>query len=187
MRSLGAFLAAVAVTVFASPALAQQQQPQQKPEQRASPHDAVSATIDGAKIEITYGRPYKKGRDVWNTEVTQVPSKEAWRLGANEATTLETSAALQFGTLTVPAGEYTLFMGQEADGSRALIVNKQTGQWGTDYDPAPDLGRVKMTREELSSPVEQLTISVEPNAGGGGELKVTWDNLAFSAPFAVKQ
>jgi hypothetical protein len=180
MRRFGSLLAAIAVMTFADPAA------QEKKEQRASPHDTARATVGGAKIEIAYGRPYKKGRDVWNTPVTEVPSKEVWRLGANEATLLDTSAPLNFGTLTVPAGKYSLFMAHTGGGNRQLIVNKQTGQWGTEYDPSQDVGRVDMKREELSSPVEQLTIAVEPTAGGG-VLKVTWDSLSYSAPFSVQK
>lgn len=187
MRRVGRLLAALAVLAFASPVAAQEMGAAAPQEKRASPHDTTSAMIDGAKIQVIYGRPYKKGRDVWNTPVTQVPSKEVWRLGANEATILETSAALMFGATTVPAGKYTLFVGQKPNGDRELIVNKQTGQWGTEYDKAQDLGRVDLKRQEESSPVEQLTIGVEPNAGGGGVLKITWDNLTYSAPFSVQK
>lgn len=178
MRSSGTLLAAIAVMAFVNPVVAQQK--------RASPHETTTATIGGAKIEITYGRPYKKGRDVWNTAVTQVPGKDVWRMGADEATTLETSAALKFGDLTVPAGEYTLFLGQQPDGNRQLIISKQTGQWGTEYNAAQDLGRVDMKRQD-AAPTEQLTIAVEPSTAGGGVLKVTWDNLTYSAPFTVQK
>jgi hypothetical protein len=182
MRRLVTLTAALVALTSIDPFLAQEKKP------RASPHETTTATIDGAKIEVTYGRPYKKGRDVWNTAVTQVPSKEAWRLGADEATTLETSAALKIGNLTIPAGEYTLFLGLKPDGGRELIVNRQTGQWGTDYDPAQDLGRAPLQRQDAAAPTEQLTIAVEKNpAGAGGLFKVTWDNLTFFAPFTVQK
>jgi hypothetical protein len=87
-RQFGALMATVAVAAFINPVLAQQK--------RASPHETASATIGGAKVDISYGRPYKKGRATWGSPLMQVPNQTTWRLGADEATTLKTSAPLAF-------------------------------------------------------------------------------------------
>ena len=68
-----------------------------------------------------------------------VPYDKVWRTGANAATTLKTTAALDFGGTLVPAGTYTLYTLPGEKGWK-LILNKQTGQWGTQYDQAQDLG-----------------------------------------------
>jgi hypothetical protein len=175
MRRFGLPLAAIAVMAFTNPVAAQRQ--------RASPHETTTATIEGARIEVTYGRPYKKQRTTWGGQL--VPTGKVWRLGADEATTLKSDKALQFGNLTVPAGEHTLFLHYGGEDSAELIVNKQTGQWGTAYDEKQDLGRVPLKREKASAPVEQLTIAVEPQAGGG-VLKITWDDATYAAPFKVQ-
>jgi hypothetical protein len=78
-----------------------------------------------------------------------------------------------------------LFLHYGGEDSAELIVNKQTGQWGTAYDEKQDLGRVPLKREKASAPVEQLTIAVEPQAGGG-VLKITWDDATYAAPFKVQ-
>lgn len=179
MKRFGYFAAALAVAAFVNPVLAQNK--------RASPHETTSATIDGAKVDVTYGRPFKKGRDVWGTAVTEAPSKDAWRMGADEATLLKTSTPLQFGTLSVPAGEYSLFLSKGAGNAAQLIVNKQTGQWGMSYDKAQDLGRVDLKMEKASAPAEQFTIAVEPGKPSGGVLKITWDDRTYSAPFTVQK
>ena len=127
---------------------------QQKP--RVSPTQTAKATIDGADISITYGAPYTKDpktgepRKIWGG---LVPYGKVWRTGANEATTLTTSKSLQFGSLTVPAGTYTLFTQPEESGGK-LIINKQTGQWGTKYDGAQDLGRSDLTKKDMTSPTD---------------------------------
>lgn len=175
MRRVGVSLAAIAVMAFMNPVEAQQK--------RASPHETATATIEGAKVEVTYGRPYKKGRTTWGGQL--VPTGKVWRLGADEATTLKTDKALQFGDLTVPAGEHTLFLHYAGEDSAQLVVNKQTGQWGTAYDEKQDLGRVPLKREKATEPVEQLTIAVEPQTGGG-IFKITWDNATYAAPFKVQ-
>jgi hypothetical protein len=151
-------------------------------EQRKSPHETVKATIDGATITVEYGRPSMKGRKVMGE---LVPFGKVWRTGADEATTLTTDKELQIGGTIVPAGKYTLFTvpGQT---DWQLIVNKQTGQWGTEYDQKQDLGRVPLKKTATSAPVEQLTISVDKNPAGGGLLRIAWENTALTAPITVR-
>jgi hypothetical protein len=149
--------------------------------QRASPHEKAEATVDGAKITIEYGRPYMKGRKIFGG---LLPFGQVWRTGADEATTLTTDKTLVFGSTQVPAGKYTLYtIPGEQDWT--LIINKQTGQWGTQYDQAQDLGRVKMTRTAAASPVEQLTIGIT-DTPAGGTVKIEWADASASADFTVK-
>lgn len=74
--------------------------------QRKSPHVQTSVTVDGKTITVEYGRPYAKGREIFGGFV---PHSEVWRTGADEATTLTTTADLMLGALHVPAGTYSLF------------------------------------------------------------------------------
>jgi hypothetical protein len=151
--------------------------------QRASPHETVSAEIDGAKISITYGRPYMKGRQIAGG---LIPYDKVWRTGADEATTLETSRDLMFGPAHVSAGSVTLWTLASEKGPWKLVINKQTGQWGTAYDQAQDLARVDMRVEQLPSAVEQFTIAIERNpAGKGGMIVMTWDTVKMTVPFTV--
>jgi hypothetical protein len=149
-------------------------------EKRVSPHETVSATVDGAKISVTYGRPYLKGRKVG---VELAPYGKVWRTGADEATTLVTSKGLMFGNTHVQPGTYTLYT-LPAEQGWQLIINKQTGQWGTEYDPKQDLARIPMTVGKTNAPVEQLTIEVG-DTPAGGELRLSWENTRAVAPFTV--
>jgi hypothetical protein len=84
----------------------------------------------------------------------------------------------------IPAGDYTLwstFTAEEA----TLIVNSQTGQWGTAYDASQDFAHIPMTSEDLDQPVERFTIAVEPQ-GSGGVLSLSWDRTRFTVPFTVR-
>jgi hypothetical protein len=148
--------------------------------QRASPHETVNATIDGAKISVTYGRPYMKGRKIAGG---LVPYGQVWRTGADEATTLVTDKALMFGSTHVQPGTYTLYTLPGEKGWQ-LIVNKQTGQWGTEYNQAQDLARIPMKVTKTAAPVEQFTIAID-DTPAGGELKLTWENSEVTAPFTV--
>ena len=92
---------------------------------------------------------------------------------------LTTDKDLEIGGTTVPAGTYSLFTLPDENGAK-LIINKQTGQWGTKYDQAQDLARVDLKKHALTTPAEQFTITVEQNDGSGGELKLMWENVTYS-------
>jgi hypothetical protein len=107
-----------------------------------------------------------------------------WRTGADEATTLTTDATLVIGSLTVPAGTYTIYTIPD-EREWTLIVNKQTGQWGTVYQETQDLGRVPMKVAKVE-PTEQFQINVE-DTPAGGELQMIWDTTKATAAFTVKK
>jgi len=165
----------VAVAVIASGAVLVSQE-----KKRLSPHETVSATVDGAKISITYGRPYMKNRKVAGG---LIPYGSVWRTGADEATTLVTDKDLMFGNTHVSAGTYTLYT-HASEKSWQLAINKQTGQWGTEYDPKQDLGRVPLTLSKTPAPVEQFTIAIA-DTPAGGDLRLTWDTTQATAAFTV--
>jgi Protein of unknown function (DUF2911) len=148
-----------------------------------SPHETVNATIGEAKVSIEYGRPYMRGRKIVGG---LVPYGRVWRTGADAATTLTTSAPLDIGGATVPAGSVTLYT-LPGESQWKLVINKQTGQWGTEYDESKDLARVDLTKKTLSSPVDQFTIAIEPAATGDGVLKLSWETTELSVPIKVKK
>jgi len=145
----------------------------------------TSATVGGARIEIDYGTPSRRGREIWGA---LVPFGQVWRTGANQATHFTIDRDVVFGTgadtLVVPAGRYTLFSIPERDGG-LLIINRQTDQGGTTYDAARDLGRVRLAARPLPSTVEAFTIAADPE-GAGGVLRLQWDRTELVTPFRVR-
>ncbi|MGH7704079.1 MAG: DUF2911 domain-containing protein, partial [Gemmatimonadales bacterium] len=118
-----------------------------------SPRDTARASIGGATLWVDYGRPQRRGRVIFGNVI---PWNQVWRTGANAATQFSTDRNLSLGGVEVPAGTYTLWTLPAPDGSK-LIINKQTGQWGTQYDPAQDLARLYLITEPLPEPVDQFT------------------------------
>ncbi len=177
-RAAAAAATVLAVWVLAPAAPAAQGR---RAEPRVSPHESTSATVDGCDLTITYGRPSRRGRAIWGA---LVPFGHWWTPGADEATTLTTTKAIMMNGLAVPAGEHTLYMFPD-ERKPQLIVNGQTGQWHTRYDPDRDLGRVDLTLRRLDAPVEQLTFAIETRAAGGGVVRLIWDDREYSVPFTV--
>lgn len=138
-------------------------------------------SFGGANFRIEYGSPEKRGRTLFGGVV---PWGELWRTGANRATHFYTSSALQFGDLSVPAGEYTLFTIPEQDGG-TLIINKETGQNGRAYDESMDLGRVSMDISQQDESTEAFTITMEETEWGG-VIKLIWGETVFSADFRIQ-
>lgn len=149
-----------------------------------SGRDTARAIIDGATLLVDYGTPWKRGRDVWGPLVR---FGQVWRTGANMATHFTTSHDLVLGTgadtLRVPAGSYTLFSIPEPGGG-TLIVSRQTGQTGTAYDPARDLGRVPLRVRPTSGTVERFTIALSEDDGTGA-IRLQWDDQERVVPFRV--
>lgn len=142
-----------------------------------SPHVQVAWNVEGANIAITYGRPLLKERTVGDS--VEPLDGRVWRLGADEATTLTTDRDLMLGSAHVPAGEYTLWTLTDGENTQ-LIVNSETGQWGTAYDESRDLARTDMTVSTLDTAADQLTLYVENSA-----LRLEWGALAASVPIMV--
>jgi hypothetical protein len=147
-----------------------------------SPRDTVRvANAGGAALMIDYGRPAKRGRVVMGG---LVPNGEVWRTGANAATQFKTDKALDFGGTVVPAGFYTLWSLYNGT-SWKLIVNSETGQWGTEHKADKDVFTIDMKMSTLPQMAERFTISVDSN-DKGGVLNLDWDTTRASVAFTTQ-
>ncbi|HET8547670.1 MAG TPA: DUF2911 domain-containing protein [Bryobacteraceae bacterium] len=149
---------------------------------KLSPPAETSMTLGAQTITIEYNAPSARGRKV---EGGLIPYGSVWRLGADAATTLTTTGDIMIGNLRVPKGVHTLYLAGAEGSAWKLIVNKQTGQWGTEYSEAQDLGRVDMKVTKLSAPVEKLNIALKPGTGSSGTLEVEWGNSRAVVPIRV--
>ena len=154
-----------------------------------SPPATASVTIAGKTITINYNSPGVKGRagHIFGKGglISHDPTYPVWRAGANAATRLENDGGITAGGLKIPAGKYTLYVDISDPDHWVLIVNKQTGQWGTMYDKAQDLGRVKMTMSKPLVTVENLKYTLEALGGTTGKLTLEWENHSASVLIAV--
>ena len=178
----------------------------------ASP-DGVAATQVGGKyapggeapqyqngkwVEIVYGRPIKRGRDLWgagaNYGRTLNDGAPVWRAGANVSTRLKTEAPLVINGKTVPAGEYSLFIDLK-ENNWTFVVSTLTAQakydpnekvavWGAyNYTPDKDVLRAKMNLEVLPHAHEQLSWEFVDMTRTGGTIALTWDKTQALVPF----
>jgi hypothetical protein len=160
--------AILAVIAICSLAAAQQD----KSKRPSPPGSAECKFADGKTVHIDYSQPSMKGRKIYGG---LVPYNEEWRTGANEATTFVSNTNLDVGGTKVPAGNYTLFT-IPSQKEWKLIISRKTGEWGIPYPgKAEDLTRIPMRSEELSTPVEQFTISFERTSPEACTLRMDWE------------
>ncbi len=154
----------------------------QSPTQPLSPRDSVFCLIDTNLISVNYGRPSMRGRNIMGE---LVPWNKVWRTGANEATHFKTNFDMLLGGVPVPRGTYTLWTLPSPTGWK-IILNKQTGQWGTRYDERQDYARFDAIVEQLEAPVETLTISFDATGKTHGRLKLMWERTLVWTRFEKK-
>jgi hypothetical protein len=147
-----------------------------------SPPATATVELNGKQITIDYNTPFMRGRKIMGG---LVPYDKVWRTGANPATTLKTQADLKIGTATVPAGTYTLYT-LPSETTWKLIINKQTGQWGTVYHESEDLARVDMRKSILPKPQEKMSISFEKTHGNRTQLHVRWETTDVWVPVVAQ-
>ncbi len=174
-RKAAGFFMLVAIVVLGCSARAQG---------RRSPHERTPVVkIDGADMFIEYGRPFTRGRQIFGSLVRY---DDVWCPGADEATYLSTTKALKVGKLSLPAGEYSLWI-LPTENEWSLIFNKDAHTFHTSYRSRSDFGRVPMQKETMPANVEELTFTIDPNpAGAGGRIAMAWATTKVSVPFTVE-
>jgi hypothetical protein len=150
---------------------------------KVSPRDSVKISFDGKKIAINYGRPSMRGRSqkIFGEFVRYY---QVWRTGDGLATTLTTDADLEMDGAVIPHGVYSLYT-LPSENYWKLIINKQTGQWGTIYNSQLDMARIGLNVEKLKTPVENLTFKLEKNGSNNGVLRIEWEKTSLSVPFHI--
>lgn len=155
---------------------------------------------NGKWIEITYGRPIKRGRDLWGSGATYGQFVNAgapvWRAGANQTTRLKTEVPLVINGKTVPAGEYDVLIDLKPNAWTFILstmpfqatydANNKTALWGGfNYTPDKDVVRAPMTLATLPVAIDQLTWDFVDMTDAGGKLAIMWDKVLATVAFKV--
>ena len=160
---------------------------------------------NGKWIEITYGRPLQRGRDLFGSGADYgkaandvgtagLPAPPVWRAGANKSTRLKTEVPLTIGGKTVPAGEYSLFVDLKLPAWTLIVSswgaqdrfdpNNKEALWGAyGYTADKDVVRVPMKLDKLPFDVDQLTWTFVDMKNDGGTIALMWGNTVASTPF----
>lgn len=172
MKLSAGALVLMVLTLLPDPGLLAQQK------QIPSPRDSVFLKLDTNVVSVNYGRPSIRGRVIMGG---LVPWDKVWRTGANEATHLQTNFDMMFGSIPLTRGKYTLWT-IPRPASWTIIINKQTGQWGTHYDERQDLARFEVKSGPTESLVDTFSVALERGGPTSGVLKLMWERTLVSIP-----
>lgn len=164
-------------------------------------HDERAGYVGGKWLELRYGRPIKRGRDLFGpSDYAEILNDGApvWRAGANVSTRLKTEVPIVLGNKTIAPGEYTLFIDLQPR-RWTLIVSNWAAKtsfdaksalelWGAyDYTPDRDVVRVPMTRSTLPYSFDQLAWEFLDMSDAGGKLALIWDKQIAWVPFRIQR
>jgi DUF2911 family protein len=149
--------------------------------QRPSPLDSTAVQLNGATLKVCYSRPSARGRKVMGGVV---PFDQPWRLGANEATSIQVPFAAGIAGVRVEPGTYSLYVIPGAT-KWQIVINRSVERWGIPIDAAvrtADVGAGTVSPESLPAPVETLTLKFAPPAGDATELVIEWESTRVRIP-----
>jgi hypothetical protein len=148
-----------------------------------SPEAVAETHQNGINVKVTYSRPGKKGRLIFGREKDNalVPYGKVWRTGANEATLIEFEKDILMGGKLVKAGKYSMYSAP-GQGSWKIILNAETGQWGTEYNDGKDLLRVEVPIR-IRPTVQELFHVYFEEIPLGINMILSWDQTEAIVPF----
>lgn len=164
-------------------------------------YDEREGYVGGKWLEVRYGRPIKRGRDLFGPSDFAEALKDGapvWRAGANVSTRLLTEVPILVNGTRIAPGEYTLFIELKRD-DWTLIVSTWPAQtsyddknkkalWGAyEYTPDRDVVRAAMRIETLPHSFDQLSWEFLDMTNTTGRLAVLWDKKLASVPFRIER
>jgi hypothetical protein len=148
----------------------------------ASPEATAEVNQNGVRVKVDYCQPSKKGRKIFGG---LVPYGQVWRTGANEATIIDFDQNVTVAGQPLEEGKYSLWT-IPAEGNWIVIFNRETGQWGTNYDQTKDVLRVPVLSRQRPTVAEQFYISFAPQADGM-DMLLTWDKTEAVVPIRARE
>ena len=156
--------------------------------------------VGGKWIEISYGRPIKRGRDLWGSGASYGKrlnnGAPVWRAGADISTYLMSELPLVINGKTVPAGGHTLFVDLKENNWTFIVSDWQPQQkynpgdrtklWGSfGYTKDKDVVRAPMKLTTLPYSTEELLWEFLDMSENGGTIALRWDRMMATVPFTI--
>ncbi|WP_462218916.1 DUF2911 domain-containing protein [Ferruginibacter sp.] len=163
----------IAFVLFTVAAAAQVKMP------ASSPTQTVKQDFGMGTIEIIYSRPNTKGRKVYGD---LVPYNKLWRTGANAATKITFTDAVEAGGKKIDTGTYVLYTIPGFD-MWEIILNKGVSNWGIDgYKEGQDVIRFKTVPQKMRTNYETFTMEFANIKPESCDLQIMWEKTAVTIP-----
>lgn len=148
----------------------------------ASPRQSVDQQLSISNIQVDYGRPAVKGREIFGK---LVPFNEVWRAGANSCTKITFGQDFMFGGKMVKAGTYGLFVIPTAT-DWTVILNSDSEQWGAyTFDAKKNVLETKVPVMKTTTKQEWFKIELDDLTENSANLNFMWDMTKVTVPITV--
>ena len=151
---------------------------------RVSPLGSLRFRVSDAELSLCYGRPIRRDRTVFGG---LVPYDSLWRLGANEPTRLSVTRNITLAGIPLPPGRYSLYAMPRPE-AWTVYVSRSTLHWGNDISPgvrSQEVGQAVVPVEQLTEPVETLTVRVQDNGSSDrAKLVFEWERTRVALDVA---
>ena len=156
--------------------------------------------VGGKWIEISYGRPIKRGRDLFGSGAEYGKrlnnGAPVWRAGADISTYLMSELPITINGKTVPPGGHSLFVDLKENNWTFIVSDWQpqkqydrgdrTKLWGSfGYTKDKDVLRAPMKLTTLPYSTEELTWEFLDMSDKGGTIALRWDKMMATVPFTI--
>jgi hypothetical protein len=147
-----------------------------------SPTQTVKQDFAIGSIELTYSRPSAKGRKIYGD---LVPYNKIWRTGANAATKIVFSDAVELGGKKIDAGTYVLYTVPGID-SWEVILNKGLTNWGSDgYKESDDVIRFNVPPMKMKDNIETFTMEFSDIKPESCSMDIKWERTSVAIPIVA--
>ncbi len=147
-----------------------------------SPTQTLKQDFALGNIEVVYSRPSSKGRKIFGD---LVPFNAVWRTGANNATLIKFSDAVEIAGKKIDSGTYALYS-IPGEKTWEIILNKGVKNWGTNgYTDSADVLRVKVPSMKVAGKTETFTMQFADIKPESCQLQIMWENTTVAIPFTA--
>lgn len=147
-----------------------------------SPLCTVKQGFGISDVTLEYSRPSVSNRSIFGFIV---PFDAMWRTGANACTKLTFGEDVIISGKLVPAGTYSLLT-IPSKTEWVIILNKNTGLWGTDgYSQDDDVLRFKVKTESTLDKIETFTMQFTSISQSLMTLEMMWESTKVQFTISV--
>lgn len=146
---------------------------------RPSPDAVVSQFVGITKVTIDYSSPGVKERVIWGE---LVPFGQVWRTGANEATTITFSEAVNINGTELPAGTYGIHTIPNQNEWEIIFSKDTKVDDSPAFNPNKEVLRIKVKPE--SNPfTERMAFTITDVTDNSANVNLIWEKL--KVPFKI--
>jgi len=143
---------------------------------RRSQRGTVTQSVNGTEISIRYYRPVLRGRTAFPGIVGW---GRTWTPGADSATRLETTGALEIEGKELAAGKYSIWVIPEEKEAWIVIFNRTADAFHLSHDESQDALRVQANPLTVAQSVETLEMSFPLVDADSAILQLQWGTFVL--------